>query len=242
MTPPWNREQPEAIERTDSGTRSALASNTFGKEGCRNFSPCRDSRDKELLCRGWSMLEPLSPSHTFEQCVQALAHALQVDVQPRTHEDRLLLVHYFAALVISGRLSARAHDGLGNTAMHYAARIGWAAGVDSIFSSRALEDDEASDRVWGSEELQRDQAHDAAAAVLRKNTSGCSALHCACVSGCLRTLHTLLQIAGDAPDDAGTADAGSTGVARDRAAIDNESRTLLHYAGMIRAEVGEIKR
>ena len=116
--------------------------------------------------------------------MHALAHTLNVDMQPRTHGQRLLLVQYFAALVIGGRLPARTHDGLGNTALHYAARVGWAAGVESIVSSRAVFDDDDDD----------DAAAAAAAAVVRKNSFGCSALHCAAVSGCVHTLHLLLQV------------------------------------------------
>ena len=181
------------------------------------------------------MLEPLCPSLTFEQCVHALADTLKADVQPQSHDDRLLLVHYFAALVIGGRLPAGTHDGMGNTALHYAARVGWAAGVSSIISSGALSDG----KVCGDGEGNSDhwQRH-AAAAVLRANDSGCSALHCASVSGCLRTLHALLQVAGNAMNDDGDNDddyneySSRKGTGRMHSHIDNERRTLLHYAGI----------
>jgi ankyrin repeat protein len=184
------------------------------------------------------MLEPLSPSSTFELCVQALARALQVDVQPHTHEDRLLLVHYFAALVIGGQVPVHAHDGLGNTVLHYAARIGWAAGVASIFNSRVLDDDSKTGSLWDSEEKSLEQVQGAAAAVIRKNSSGCSALHCASVSGCLRTLHLLLQIAGDTVqdgyaqrDEITTSEKQRSEGTCDCTAVDYSNRTLLHYAG-----------
>jgi hypothetical protein len=181
------------------------------------------------------MLEPLCPSLTFEQCVHALAHALKADVQPQSHDDRLLLIHYFAALVIGGRLPAGTHDGLGNTALHYAARVGWAAGVSSIISSGVLSDG----KVCGDGGSNSDtwQRH-AAAAVLCGNASGCSALHCASVSGCLRTLHALLQVAGNAMNDDGDNDdeykeySSRKGNSSIRSNIDNECRTLLHYAGI----------
>ena len=174
------------------------------------------------------MLEPLCHSLTFEQCVQALADALKVDLQPRSLDERLLLVHYFAALVIGGRMPVWTHDGLGNTALHYAARIGWPAGVSSIISSGAFQDLEAKD-----DEAEEEQRR-AATAVLSRNSSGCSALHCACVSGCLQTLHMLLQTAGSSLQDAAATVDDTDNDAERRtggAHTDSEDRTLLHYAG-----------
>ena len=188
------------------------------------------------------MLEPLLPSSTFERCAHELARALDVDEQPRSHEDRLLLVQYFAALVIGGRIPVHAHDGLGNTALHYAARIGWAAGVSSIL--QMLDGSDESRTLWDGEEREQELGRGAAAAVARKNASGCSALHCASVSGCLRTLHVLLQFAGnsiqdgDAWRDESQSELGiPSGAARDHVTVDNGSRTLLHYAGAERAKL-----
>jgi ankyrin repeat protein len=170
------------------------------------------------------MIEPLCPALTFEQCIDHLSDALRVDMRPASHDQRLLLVHYFCALVIGGRLPAGAHDGMGNTALHYCARVGWAAGVSSLISSgvyRAVgSGDDDSNACAGMGE---------AAAVLQTNTSGCSALHCACVATCLRTLNLLMHCLADLQYDEFAADGGS-GKGVDRI-VDSERRTLLHYAG-----------
>jgi hypothetical protein len=168
------------------------------------------------------MIEPLCPALTFEQCIDHLSDALHVDVRPASHNQRLLLVHYFCALVIGGRLPAGAHDGMGNTALHYSARVGWAAGVGSLISSgvyRAAGDDAASACAGMGE----------AAAVLQTNASGCSVLHCACVAACLRTLNLLMHCLAELQYDEFAADGGS-GKGLDRI-VDSERRTLLHYAG-----------
>jgi hypothetical protein len=176
------------------------------------------------------MLEPLCAALTFDQCVESLARALKVDMQPRSHDERLLLVHYFAALVIDRRLPASSHDGMGNTALHYAARVGWSAGVSSIIGSGAFRD-----ACAAADDSEENRQQHAAAAVMTRNAGGCSALHCACVSGSLRTLHALMQAAGTAhdldhdDDDAGGP--GNEGGGHARTSVDCENRTLLHYAG-----------
>jgi ankyrin repeat protein len=183
------------------------------------------------------MLEPLSTSLSFEQCVRALAEALKADVLPQTNEERLLLVHYFVALVIEGHLPAHSHDGLGNTALHYAARVGWAAGVGSIMDCFALNDSEW-DYGRSYDAVKQMQKGGASAAALRRNAIGCSPLHCACVSGCSRTLHVLLQAASDTVHSEGVSDEGEEAVEEffGRDHVDNDKRTLLHYTGAISPE------
>jgi len=169
------------------------------------------------------MIEPLCPALSFEQCIDVLADALHVDMRPSSHDQRLLLIHYFCALVIGGRLPASAHDGMGNTALHYCARVGWAAGVSSLISSGVYEDAEDNSNVRAGRRE--------AAAVLQTNASGCSVLHCACVSSCLRTLNLLMHCLADDElqyDEYAVEGGSGKGV---ECIVDSERRTLLHYAG-----------
>jgi hypothetical protein len=167
------------------------------------------------------MIEPLCPALTFEQCIDALADSLNVDMRPHSHDQRLLLVHYFAALVIGGKLPSDSHDGMGNTVLHYCARVGWAAGVSSVIGSGVFQD--ADDNSCGSAGMGD------AAAVLQKNASGCTVLHCASVSTCLRTFNILVHCLADVLND----EYAVTGTLNqhDHCFVDGERRTLLHYTG-----------